>query len=227
MLDKNKSARTLMPGLMMMLMLLLVVCGAPLIAQAQRKAEAPVASALSDALVDDDANLDVELYLLAASDASGETGGKLPAQLEPIVRRLRATLPFGSYRLFGTMLNRMKNGGRLSVAGVGAAIISKLNAPAPLFSDYSIGLIKLKTDAAGQSIVELSNFKFGARVPIQMSTTAGAGGTSASTIQYENTGINTEFSMREGEPVVVGTLNVGQAGEAFILVVSAKRTKER
>jgi hypothetical protein len=30
--------------------------------------------------------------------------------------------------------------------------------------------------------------------------------------------------MREGEPVVVGTLNVGPSGDAIILVVSAKRT---
>src|SRR4051794_12320897 len=122
MLDRNKSAWMWMPGLMLVLLL---ICGAPLVAQAQRKAEAPGAGALSDALVDDDANLDVELYLLAASDTPGETG-KLPAQLEPIVRRLRATLPFGSYRLAATMLNRTKNGGRLSVAGVGAATISKI-----------------------------------------------------------------------------------------------------
>jgi hypothetical protein len=211
--------------LMLGLMLLLLVCGAPL-AQAQRKVEAPLAGALTDAVVDDDANLDVELYLLSASEASSEAG-KMPSQLEPVVRRLRAALPFGSYRLAGTMLNRTKNGGRLSVSGVGAATLSKINAPAPLFSEYSIGLVKLKTDAAGQSIVELSNFKFGARVPIQTSTTAGAGGTSSSTIQYENTGINTEFSMREGDPVVVGTLNIGQAGEALILVVAAKRTNAK
>jgi hypothetical protein len=30
--------------------------------------------------------------------------------------------------------------------------------------------------------------------------------------------------MREGEPVIVGTLNVGPSGDAIILVVSAKRT---
>jgi hypothetical protein len=211
--------------MLMLGLLLLLMCGAPL-AQAQRKVEAPLVGSLTDAVVDDDANLDIELYLLSASEASGEAG-KLPAQLEPVVRRLRAALPFGSYRLAGTMLNRTKNGGRLSVSGVGAATLSKINAPAPLFSEYSIGLIKLKTDAAGQSIVELSNFKFGARVPIQTSTTAGAGGTSSSTIQYENTGINTEFSMREGDPVVVGTLNIGQAGEALILVVAAKRTNAK
>jgi hypothetical protein len=43
---------------------------------------------------------------------------------------------------------------------------------------------------------------------------------------YENTGISTDISMREGEPVIVGTLNAGPSGDAIILVVSAKRTSK-
>jgi hypothetical protein len=42
---------------------------------------------------------------------------------------------------------------------------------------------------------------------------------------YENTGLATDISMRESEPVIVGTLNVGPSGDAIILVVSAKRTE--
>jgi len=41
---------------------------------------------------------------------------------------------------------------------------------------------------------------------------------------YEPTGLATDISIREGEPVIVGTLNVGPSGDAIILVVSAKRT---
>jgi len=37
-------------------------------------------------------------------------------------------------------------------------------------------------------------------------------------------GLNTDISMREGEPVIVGTLNVGPSGDAIILVMSARRT---
>jgi hypothetical protein len=40
-------------------------------------------------------------------------------------------------------------------------------------------------------------------------------------INYESTGLNTDISMREGEPVVVGTLNIGPSGDAIILVMSA------
>jgi hypothetical protein len=201
--------------LMLGLMLLLTLCASP--AQAQGR-EAPVA-ALSGAAVDESVNLDVEIYLLAASDASNE-GSRVPHSLEPVVKQLRATLPFASYRLSATMMNRTKNGGRLEVSGVGATPFAKVVVQAPLFSEYSVSSVKLKADATGQSIVEISDFRFGARVPVQT-------GPDTSNIQYQNTGIKTEFSMREGEPVIVGTLNVGQSGEAFILVVSAKRTGQR
>ena len=49
---------------------------------------------------------------------------------------------------------------------------------------------------------------------------------SVPTINYEPTGVSTDVSMREGEPVIVGTLNIGPSGDAIILVVSAKRTSK-
>lgn len=208
--------------LMLMLGLILLVMMCAPQAQAQQR-EAKVAGALSSVLADDNANLDIEIYLLAATDGPGEAAGRLPNQLEPVVRQLRSMLPFGSYRLTATMLNRMKNGGRLNVKGVGMTPFSKVTASAPLFSEYSVNSVTLKNDAAGQNIVELAGFRFGAKIPIQTTMVAPSGAT-APTIQYEHTGIATEFSMREGEPVIVGTLNVGQSGEAFILIVSAKRT---
>jgi hypothetical protein len=45
-------------------------------------------------------------------------------------------------------------------------------------------------------------------------------------INYESTGLNTDISMREGEPVIVGTLNVGPSGDAIILVMLARRTSK-
>jgi hypothetical protein len=205
-------------------LMLLLAYSAP-IAQAQQQ-KALATTALSNAPVEENLNLDIEIYLLAAADTSAE-GGRLPNQLEPVVKQLRSSLPFGSYRLSATMLNRMKNGGRLSVKGVGVTPFSKIVAPAPLFSEYSVNSVTLKNDAAGQSIVELVGFRFGAKIPIQTGSPATEKGASVPIVQYENTGIYTDFSMREGEPVVVGTLNVGQPGEAFILVVAAKRTAQR
>lgn len=210
---------------LMFALVLLFVCSVSLVhAQAS---QAPVtAVALSQNVIDESANLELELYLLAASNGAASEAGRVPKALEPVMKQLRASLPFENYRLAATMLSRVRNKSRLNVKGVGATPFSNVSAAAPLFSDYFVNSVTLKNDLAGQPIIELLGFRFGAQVPVQTSV-ALPGGVARSTpvVQYENTGIHTDFSLREGEPVIVGTLNVGQPGEAYILVVSVHRTR--
>jgi len=75
-------------------------------------------------------------------------------------------------------------------------------------------------------MVQMQGFNFGARIPIQTGGAIAANGPVAPVINYETTGLATDISMREAEPVIVGTLNVGTSGDAIILVVSAKRTQK-
>ena len=75
-------------------------------------------------------------------------------------------------------------------------------------------------------MVQMQGFNFGARIPIQVSGAIAANGSVSPNFNYERTGVATDISMREGEPVIVGTLNVGPSGDAIILVVSAKRTQK-
>ncbi len=102
-----------------------------------------------------------------------------------------------------------------------AAAASSTN---PSFNEFKVFQVKLATNAAGQSIVKMEGFSFGARIPIQTGTAIASNAPAAPIINYENTGVNTDISMREGEPVVVGTLNAGPSGDAIILVMSANRT---
>jgi len=74
-------------------------------------------------------------------------------------------------------------------------------------------------------MVRLKGFNFGSRIPIQTGATiASTGNMSFPSINYEPTGLHTDISLREGEPVVVGTLNVGPSGDALVVVVSVKRS---
>jgi hypothetical protein len=109
-------------------------------------------------------------------------------------------------------------GGPLSLASTPA-----LN---PSFSNFSVRRVRLVTGSDGQQSVQMQGFNFGARVPIQVSGAIAANGAVAPTINYERTGVSTDISMHEGDPVIVGTLNIGPTGEAIILVVSAKRTQK-
>ena len=94
----------------------------------------------------------------------------------------------------------------------------------PSFNEFHVNTVKLVHDAAGQQLVRMDGFGFGTRIPIQSGTAVAANGPAAPIINYESTGLNTDISMREGEPVIVGTLNVGPSGDAIILVMSARRT---
>ncbi|HET6892465.1 MAG TPA: hypothetical protein VFH31_15285 [Pyrinomonadaceae bacterium] len=173
----------------------------------------------------DETNLDTQLHLLIASNQdSSDT--KLPASLDPVLKQLRASLPFKNYRLATTLFNRVRNEGRIFLQWTGGPLIGSAAATAatPGFNEFKVNGIKLVTDAEGRQIVRMDGFRFGARIPIQTGTAIASNTPSAPIINYENTGLNTDISMREGEPVIVGTMNVGPSGEAIIVVVSARRS---
>ena len=175
---------------------------------------------------DDETNLDTQLFLIVATNQE-VVDSKLPASLDPVVKQLRATLPFKNYRLAATLINRVKNGGRLNLSWIGGPLASNLGTSpvtTPSFSQFNVREVKLVRDAEGQPTVQMAGFNFGARIPIQVSGAIAANGAVAPNFNYEPTGLQTDISMREGDPVIVGTLNVGPSGDAIILVVSAKRT---
>jgi hypothetical protein len=188
----------------------------------------PQAQSTQAATKEDETNLETQLYLIVGTNQD-VADSKLPATLDSVVKQLRATLPFKNYRLAATLINRVKNEGRLDLSWIGGPLASNLSAaPAvtPSFSQFKVRQVKLARNGEGQSVVQMNGFNFGARIPIQTVGAMAANGAIAPSFSYENTGLATDISMREAEPVVVGTLNVGPSGDAIILVVSAKRTSK-
>ncbi|MGH9874668.1 MAG: hypothetical protein ACRD9S_19595 [Pyrinomonadaceae bacterium] len=174
---------------------------------------------------EDETNLDTQLYLLVATNQE-VADTKLPAALEPVIKQLRPSLPFRNYRLAATLINRVKNNGRLNLKWIGGPLgVSTEPSINPSFNEFKVNTVKLVNDA-GQSLVRMEGFSFGARIPIQTGPVASTSPATAPVFNYESTGLNTDISMREGEPVVVGTLHVGPSGDAIILVMSAKRSNK-
>ena len=174
---------------------------------------------------DDDINLDTQLYLIVGTN-QGVGDAKMPASLDGVIKQLRATMPFKNYRLAATLLNRVKNEGRLDLGWVGAPLASELVPGQPPMTKSSFGVrqVKLSRNSEGQSTVQLTGFKFNATIPVQVNAAVADNRPIAPVFNYEGTSLSTDISMREGEPVIVGTLNVGPSGDAIILVVSVKRT---
>lgn len=174
----------------------------------------------------DETDLETQLYLIVGTNQEVDDA-KLPASLDPVVKQMRATLPFKNYRLAATLINRVKNEGRLDLSWIGGPLASPIGAASnvtPSFSQFKVRQVKLVQNSEGQQMVQMLGFHYGARIPIQTSPQVAANGTIAPAFNYENTGLATDISMRESEPVIVGTLNVGPSGDAIILVISARRT---
>lgn len=193
------------------------------IAQTDSSAQAP-----QKAKGEDTAGLEVQLHLLVGSKSPSGDGEKLPSSLDAVVKQLRSTFTFKNYRLAATLLNRVKNGGKLSLTWAGGPLLASSAATiaTPGINEFHVTNVKLIQDETGRDAVQMLDFNFGARIPIQMSSVA-SNGNSAPVIQYERTGITTDITVREGEPTIVGTLNVGPSGDALIIVVTAKRPASR
>jgi hypothetical protein len=174
---------------------------------------------------EEETNLDTQLYLLVATNQEVDNG-KLPPALDGVVRQLRASLPFKNYRLAATLINRVKNNGRLNLKWIGGPMVPSgaVSASSPSFNEFRVNNVKLSGETRSARLVKMDGFSFGVRIPVITSSTVASNGPIAPVINYESTGLNTDISMREGEPVVVGTLNIGPSGDAIILVMLAKTT---
>lgn len=173
---------------------------------------------------EDDTNLETQLYLILGTNED-VSDSKLPASLDQVVKQLRTMLPFKNYRLTATLVNRIKNEGRLELTWIGAPLASKMGSlPQATRSSLKLRQIKLARNAEGQSTVQVTGFGFSANIPVIISAPVAANNPTPPAFSYEGTSLSTDISMREGEPVIVGTLNVGPSGDAVILVLSAKRT---
>ena len=214
-MNLRKSLSTI---LFLVLFVGVATCGSKVFAQSP--------SSQSDKQIDE-INLDTQLYLLVGTNQAGDEA-KLPPALDPVIKQLRMSLPFKNYRLAATLLNRVKNEGRLSLKWIGGPLVPSgaVSDTTPSFNEFKIVAVKMVQDSGGRQLVRMEGFGFGVRIPIIASSAVASTAPMGSVINYESTGLNTDISMREGEPVVVGTLNIGPSGDAIILVMSAKRTEK-
>jgi hypothetical protein len=185
----------------------------------------PVRSALSR---DDETNLDTQLYLILATNRETEDG-RMPLALDSVMKGLHESLTFKHYSLAGTFVNRVRNGGRLDVSWVGGPFLVPASPMTtnPSFCQFT-ALVKLSADQGGLEVVRMNDFRFGSRVPIVTApanvTTASTSGMVLPAVNYEAIGLRTDISMREGKPVIAGTLNMGPSGDAIVVVVAARRS---
>jgi hypothetical protein len=176
---------------------------------------------------DDEVDLEIQIQVVIGTNGASDNT-PLPTNLDTTLKQLRSTLRFNNFKMGATFLNRVKNGRQLEVRGVGSVVPlpQNPNPYTPSFYQFSLRPVELKQSIAGREMVSIHNLSFGMKVPV---TTSRAGSSNNSdgqnfpVVQYEDTGIHTGVSMREGETVVVGTLYYGASGDAVIVLLTAKK----
>jgi hypothetical protein len=162
-------------------------------------------------------DIELHVHILIAWNVD-KGGNEYPAELNDVIKQLHGTLAYKSYSLMASAIQRAKESGRGSGnSGVADGKLFNVDLPAgnPIFYEYNLDSILVQPSAGGPSQVQIPNFGFNMRVPLNV-----GGSSNSPAIQYQNVGFRTPVSVREGERVVVGTTTMGDKG--LIVVLSAR-----
>lgn len=163
---------------------------------------------------------DVVLQLVIGTDDRA-SGQPLPQNLSGVTRQLRGNYPFAEYRLANTYLGRIANGGNFEFKSVSTIFGRGVESETPSFLEWSLNGLRSGPNAAGKNDLSVG-FRFGARVPIRVST-RDEGGKQFPVFNYEPIGLNSaRVTMPENTPTVLGTLSLPGTNATMFVVLTFK-----
>lgn len=155
-------------------------------------------------------SFEVVLQVLSASNAN-DAGQPLPAALAAVAGKLKTTYAFTDYRLTATYLNRVESGGNIESRSVSQE--PGASAATPTFQNWALYGVKRIGDAGGRNLVQIGNFSFGSRIPVQ----------TGQTFNYDDAGLKiNRLNLAENTPTVIGTMNGSKTGELIVLVLTVR-----
>jgi len=154
--------------------------------------------------------IEFHVHILVASNAAGEHG-ETPAELSDVIRQLRSTLPYKSYVLVSSSVERTNDGNAQNRGTVdGTAFGDNAPSPSDHTASYEYKLARISHKGVGDdSGIQIGNFSFNMRLPRSQN--------------YGSVGFDTPVAIRNGEKVVVGSSTVSD--KAVIVVVIASPVK--
>jgi hypothetical protein len=145
-------------------------------------------------------NVELTFHLVAGGGAGVAGANSMPADLDPVVKQLRASFPFGSYRLLDTAMVRTRDGSDGSVQGM---------LPTGAFYSINFQPVRIADDSPKQVRVN------GLRLRQYIVT----GRTEKGNIT-EDAYVTADIDVKEGQKAVVGKSTMRDA--AIFLIVSAR-----
>ncbi|MGD0308034.1 MAG: secretin N-terminal domain-containing protein [Acidobacteriota bacterium] len=149
-------------------------------------------------------------YLLVASDAAGPDQS-MPAQLEPVLKQLRSTFSYKSYKLLDTIVLRSRERESASTSGVVSLLGESTKGVSYGFAYSTAGL-----EETGDTI-RFDKLSLNLNFPAETINSDGK------PLPYnDRRGFSTSLDLRMGQMAVVGKSNFEVGNNALITVITAK-----
>jgi type II secretory pathway component GspD/PulD (secretin) len=157
-------------------------------------------------------NIKSTFYMIMASQKA-EGDGKLPGELDSVIKQLKTISAYQNYRLLDTIVLRSREGNQADTAGTLPSPVKVAETPQSGTYRLSFNSVSVDPDTKNGHLVHFNNLNFVARMPLS---------TGPNQFQFHENRIATSVDVREGQKVVLGKANVELGDSALILVVTAK-----
>jgi len=150
-------------------------------------------------------NIELTLQFVRASDQPS-TSPELPADLQGVVKQLRALSPYKSFGLLDTVVTRGRDGQRDGTAS--GVLPGRSDEKGSIEYFIAYGLTSIASDDKGRMVrIDRLKLRF-----IPHGINPGA----------SNLGIETDIDLREGQKTVIGKSSIDTTGAAMVVVLSVK-----
>ena len=173
-----------------------------------------------------DQTYEISLQVLVGS-GNAVTGADVPQNLTGVVRELRTRFPFENYRLMNTYFARLGSSGTFEYKSVTNMTGEPSDVDSPSFLEWTIGQLRA-TDGGGQrDLLQAQPFRFGARVPVRLSTVKDEAGKPIGNIAYESIGLNmNRLIFHQNTPTLIGSLALPKTSGTLFLVLTARSLEQ-
>ena len=169
-----------------------------------------------------EASYEVVLQLIVGSNENGE-GTALPANLRGMSGQLKNNFGFSNYRLDNTFVGRIAANGTFEYKSVSNSFGSGVDGETPTFLEWTLGHLISSTDEKGRAAIMAQPFRFGAKVPVKVSTLVDGGTKTVSNTSYESIGLTVnQVSLAQNTPTLIGTLSLPRTTGTIFLVLTVR-----
>lgn len=189
----------------------------------EKKSSVAMTESKRDAQQPKRVGLEISFHLFITGNAG--QSGKIPSSLDGVAKEIRQSLNVNSLSLTTTLLHRVESGSGLEVRGVSTTSLSSTPSlqALPTFYNYGISRVLLGDDMGAQDIIRLERVYYSTKIPMYTSP----GAESLKAVNYEQIAINTSATVKENEPTIIGTTNIGRPDETLVVVMTVKRVTSR